>query len=148
MKIILKKEFDGQVYVASCENVPGCYTQSSSEEEVRLKVQRALAILKTNCQEHNQPFPVGQDHPIINMRLRFNKISTDQLVRILQQHHYHLEYINEESVLLANTVFPFNRIHLPRSTNLSPLLVKKIFGEKNTIFIQGSTPLKYRKSAL
>ena len=146
MKIIIKKEYDGQFYVGSCENVPGCYVQARTEDELRKRIQRALLIIKKSCQLKSQPFPTGSDRPILNLKIRFKDLSTDQLVKILESHQYHLEYMDEQSVLLVNTEFPFNRIHLPRSTSLSPLLVEKIFGKENTIWVGSRKNLKLSRS--
>jgi len=146
MKIIIKKEFDGQMYVGSCDNVPGCYTQSISEQELRQRIQKALLLIKKSCKEKNQPFPMGADRPILDLKIRFKELSTDQLVKILENYSYHLEYIDDESVLLTNTEFPFNRIHLPRSSNLSPLFVEKIFGKENTMWVGDRKNLKLRRS--
>jgi len=145
MKIVVKKEFDGSVYVGSCENVPGCYTQGRTEDEVRERLQRALLLIKRKSEQRRQPFPSGNDRPILDVRIKFNTLSTDQLVKILESYRYHLVHLDEESALLINREFPFNLIHLPRSNSLSPLLVKKIFGADNTQWV-GNKKMKLSKS--
>jgi predicted RNase H-like HicB family nuclease len=145
MKIVVKKEFDGSVYVGSCENVPGCYTQGHSEDEVKERLQRALLLIKRKCEQRRQPFPTGSDRPILDVRIKFNTLSTDQLVKILESYRYHLVHVDDESALLINREFPFNLIHLPRSNSLSPLLVKKIFGADNTQWV-GAKKMKLSKS--
>lgn len=145
MKIVIKKKFDGNVYVGSCENIPGCYIQTRQESDISAKIRRALMLIKKNCDERNQPFPSGHDQPIFDIRIRFDELPSEQLVKFFEHQKYHLEYIDEESLILLNASYPFNRVHLPRVRNVSPLLVQKIFGEENTIFV-GSGKMKLRSS--
>lgn len=141
MKIVIKKEFDGNLYIGSCENIPGCYVQTRQEKDISLKIKRALMLIKRNCEERNQPFPTGIDKPLFDIRIRFDELSTEQLVKFFEHQKYHLEYIDEESLILMNASYPFNRVHLPRVHHLSPLLIRKIFGEQNTIYV-GSREMK------
>jgi predicted RNase H-like HicB family nuclease len=139
MKVVVKKEFDGRFYVASCENIPGCYAQSPNQTDLMNNLQTALNIYKNNCEDRNQPLPNEHDRPVLDIRIRFSELSTDQLVKIFRNSNYHIEYINQDSVLLLNSEFPFNRIHLPNVNYLSPMLVKKVFGEDNTIYVKRKT---------
>ena len=41
-------------------------------------------------------------------------------------------------ILLANSKFPFNRIHLPVTNNLSPIIISKLFGKENVIYVNKS----------
>jgi len=135
MKIIIKKEFDGRNYIGTCENIPGCYVQAQNEDKLKINIMRALKIIKQSCAQRNQPFPNGKDRPLFDVRIRFDSLSTDKLVRFFESRNYHIEYIDEKSVLLLNSDFPFNYVHLPRFDRLSPLLIQKIFGKENTIHI-------------
>lgn len=145
MKILIKKEFDGNFYIGSCENIPGCYVQSRHENEISTKVKRALLLIKRNCEERNQHFPSGIDKPLFDIRIRFEELSTEQLIKFFEHQKYHMEYVDAESVILMNTSYPFNLVHLPRAQYLSPLLIRKIFGEKNTVYV-GSKDMKYSSS--
>ncbi len=144
MKIIIKKEFDGLFYVGSCENIPGCYVQSRTSGDIHQKIKQAIAIIKRNCDERSQQFPVGTDQPLFDTRIRFDVLTTDQLVKFFEHQKYHLEYIDSQSVLLMNSSFPFNRVHLPRTDQLSPLIVQKIFGADNTIYV-GRKGMQYNE---
>ncbi len=135
MKVIIKKEFDGNVYVGSCENIPGCYVQTRQDNEISSKIKKALQIIKHNCEERKQSFPYGNDRPLFDIRIRFDELSTQQLIKFFEHQKYHLEYIDDESALLMNSSYPFNRVHLPRVHRLSPMLVRKMFGEQNTIYV-------------
>jgi len=141
MKIVIKKEFDGNLYIGSCENIPGCYVQTRQEKDLSPKIKRALMLIKRNCEERKQPFPSGLDKPLFDIRIRFDELSTEQLVKFFEHQKYHLEYIDEESLLVMNVSYPFNLVHLPRVHHLSPLLIQKIFGEQNTIYV-GSREMK------
>lgn len=145
MKVVIKKEFDGNTYVGSCENIPGCYVQAHQENEISLKIRKALMVLKKNCEERKQPFPAGTDRPLFDIRIRFDELSTEQLIKFFEHQKYHLEYIDNDCALLMNSAYPFNRVHLPRVRRLSPLLVQKLFGEQNTIFV-GSRRMKLNTS--
>lgn len=135
MKISITKEFDGQYYIASCDNLPGCYVQCRNEDELLPAVKRAIQIIKRNCQKRNQELPSGKDEPLFDVRVKFEQIATNSLITFFKRHNYHVEYADNQSVLLLNSGFPFNRIHLPMSNNLSPLIVKRIFGPQNTIYL-------------
>ncbi|NOX88383.1 MAG: hypothetical protein GXO77_05095 [Calditrichaeota bacterium] len=147
MKIILKKEFDGRTYVAFCENVPGVYVQATSKEQLNQRVSKALALLKHYCEQRNQPFPIGEDKPLFDIRIRFNSLSTEQLVDFFHKRNYHIEFEDADSVLLMNSFFPFNRVHLPKTNHISPIIVRRIFGSQNAIYVGGHGNLKLHRSA-
>lgn len=146
MKISLEKEYDGHYWIASCTNVPGCYVQSENPDFIVEKLKSALEVYLKNCVQRNQPFPNERDRPVLDIRLRFDRISSDQLIKIFKRFNYHLDYQDEQSVLVLNSEFPFNRVHFPRSNNLSPLIIRRIFGQKNTIYV-GAQHLKLNTSA-
>ena len=135
MKIILKKEFDGNNIVGNCDNIPGCFYQAQDKNALEAGLLKGLNIIKQNCAQRNQEFPEGKNHPLFNIRIRFDALSTDQLVKFFESNNYHLEYIDQDSVLLLNSSFPFNRVYMPRRKQLSHLLIEKIFGKNNTVFI-------------
>lgn len=135
MKITIKKEFDGHCFVGNCDNIPGCFYQAEEKEALQEGLVKGLNIIRQNCSQRNQAFPTGKDTPLFDIRIRFDSLSTDQLVKFFESHNYHMEYIDPDCVLLLNSNFPFNRVFLPRRKHLSYLLVEKIFGVKNTVFI-------------
>jgi len=136
MKVSIKKEFDGSRHVASCENVPGCYVQAATKEELMAYIKRAFNLYKKSCNMRNKSIPFEQDHSVLNIRLRYAQISTIQLIKIFQERNYHIDYRDDYSVVLFNSDFPFNVIHLPVSHSVSPLIISKIFGEKNAVHIK------------
>ena len=147
MKIRVKKEFDGHSFVAFCENVPNVYVQAPDKETLTLRLNKALALLKHNTSVRNQPFPFGEEKPLFNVRIRFDSLSTEKLVELFKKYNYHVEYEDQDSVILMNSSYPFNRVHLPQTKRLSPVIVRRIFGAENTIYLGSRQNLKLRRSA-
>ena len=138
MKIIVKKEFDGQNYIGSCENLTSCYTQANNPEDLVANLRKAIELYRKSYENKSQTLPDTFDLPVLDRKIRFNKISTGQLLQVLLKHHYKIEFQEENSILLANSKFPFNRIHLPVSNNLSPIIISKLFGKENVIYLNKS----------
>jgi len=146
MKIAVEKEFDGKYHVACCTNVPGCYVQTKDSTTLDAELKYALEVYIKNCVQRNQPFPNENDRPVIDIRIRFDVLSSNQLIKIFKRFNYHVDYMDHSSVLFLNSEFPFNRIHIPRSNEVSPLIVRRILGKENTIYV-GSHHLKLNTSA-
>jgi len=135
MKIRIRKIFDGKYTVGLCDNLPNCYVQSVDENQVIIRLRRAIEIYRKNCELRNQSLPEEPEKPILDKKIRFETISTAQLLKIFQRMNYHVEYSNHESVLMINSNFPFNRVHIPNSQDISPLIISKLLGRHNTIWI-------------
>lgn len=146
MKIIVKKEFDGKYYIGSCENLSSCYAQSESSEKLLNELRKAIELYRKSYINRSQSLPVWHDAPVIDKKIRFNKISTGQLVKILERSSYHIEARDNDSILLINSNYPFNRILMPDTDELSPMIVSKIFGKENIIYLN-KTQLKINSSA-
>ncbi len=146
MKIVVKKEFDGQHFVAFCENVPGVYVQSETRSLLDDRLKKALKLLKHLYQQKNQNFPIGTDKPIFDVKIKFNSLATEKLLPLFKKKNYHVEYRDKDSIVLLNSSFPFNRVHLPVTRQLSPIIVRKLFGPQNAIYI-GKNHLRLRKTA-
>ncbi len=146
MKIIVKKEFDGKNYIGSCENLPSCYVQSHSSEALVIELRKAIEMYRKSYSKRNQTLPTSYDFPIIDRKIRFNTISSNQLTKILIKNNYHFESKDSNSLLFINSSFPFNRIHVPNIPELSPMIISKIFGKENIIFIN-KNQLKINSSA-
>ncbi len=135
MKVIVKKEFDGKNFVGICENLPNCYSQSYDPEKVVINLRKAIEIYHKSYLDRNQVLPDKYDSPVINKKIRFDTVTTKQILNILSKNQYHIEHSDLKSVLLINNVFPFNRIHLPVVDDLSPLIVARVFGIHNIIYV-------------
>jgi len=146
MKIIVKKEFDGKNYIGSCENLPSCYVQTDSSENLVIELRKAIELYRKSYSKRNQSLPTSYDFPIIDRKIRFNKISSNQLTKVLLKNNFHFEEKDQDSLLFINSNFPFNRIHIPNVDELSPMIISKIFGKENIIFINKNN-LKINSSA-
>lgn len=138
MKIIVKKEFDGKHYIGSCENLTSCYTQANNEEELITQLRKAIELYRKSYDNRNQTIPEKYDQPVIDKKIRFNTITTAQLKQVLLKHNFRIEFEEANSLLLFNSKFPFNRIHIPVSNSLSPIIITKIFGKENVIYMNKS----------
>ncbi len=135
MKVIIKKEYDGSHYIGSCENLPGCYTQADTAEELMTLTRRAIELYRKSYADRNQPLPNTHDRPALNKKIRFHVISSTQLTVLLQKSGYHLEHQDDKLILFRNMHFPFNRLVIPNTPALSPLIISKIFGKENVIYV-------------
>jgi predicted RNase H-like HicB family nuclease len=146
MKIIVKKEHDGKNYIGSCENLPNCYCQTSDPDQLLPALRAAIEMYRKSYEIKNQALPDKSDSPVIDRKIRFNKISSLQLSSFLQRFHYHVEQKNNDLILFVNSLFPFNRIILPVADDISPIILTKLFGKENIIYINKSN-LKMNSSA-
>ncbi|MEJ2543946.1 MAG: type II toxin-antitoxin system HicB family antitoxin [Calditrichaceae bacterium] len=135
MKISVEKEFDGVHYVACCTNVPGCYLQSDNPEELNNDLEYGLEVYLENCLKRNQPFPNETDKPVLDVRIRFETISAEQIIKIFKRYHYYVDHQDNQVVLFLNSEFPFNRVLISNRESISPLIISRIFGKANTIFV-------------
>ncbi|MBN1407279.1 MAG: hypothetical protein JW956_05800 [Calditrichaceae bacterium] len=146
MKISVEKEFDGVNYVASCTNVPGCYMQSDHPKELDNDLEYGLEVYLENCLKRNQPFPNEIDKPVLDVRIRFETISAEQLIKIFKRYHYYVDYKDHRVILFLNSEFPFNRVLIPNNEFISPLIISRIFGKSNTIYV-GNQAMRINTSA-
>jgi predicted RNase H-like HicB family nuclease len=146
MKISVEKEFDGKFYVVCCTNVPGCYMQTDHPENLKNELKYGLEIYLENCLKRNQPFPNEMDRPVLDVRIRFETITAEQLIKIFKRYHYYVDYSDNRVILFLNSEFPFNRILIPNSESISPLIISRIFGKTNTNYV-GKQHLRLNTSA-
>ena len=135
MKFDVHIEFDGTNYIAYCINLIGCYAQSQTEYAVRQMIQEAVALYIDSYRQRYEPINPEMDIPQLDFQIKFKRISSEQLSNILIKLNYNLDLINDKFLLFRQTDFPFYRIVIPNVTNLSPIIVKKLFGEKNVILL-------------
>jgi len=135
MRFQIRIEFDGKNYVASCGNLTGCYVQSESEEAVRNLIEDAIYMYRENYLKRHEPLLPGKDTPQLNHRIKFRKISSNQLSAILKRERYRLDIATEQVLLFRMIEFPFNRLLIPNTKELSPMIIQKIFGEQNVVLL-------------
>jgi predicted RNase H-like HicB family nuclease len=146
MKIAVEKEYDGKFYVGCCTNVPGCYVQSGNPGNIDAEIEYALEVYLENCIQRNQPFPNENDKPVLDVRIRFDTISSDQLIKIFKRYHYYVDHMDDRIILFLNSDFPFNRVLIPNKKVISPLIIRRIFGNDNINYV-GSNELRFNSSA-
>jgi predicted RNase H-like HicB family nuclease len=131
MKFNIKIEYDGKNYVALCSNLIGCYTQSNTEEGVKQTIREAISLYILNYEQRYEPFQPEPEMPQLHYHIKFKKISSEELANILEKLNYKLDIITKNFLLFRKLEFPFYRIIIPNVEELSPNILKKIFGEKN-----------------
>lgn len=136
MKVTIKREFDGKYYVGSIDDLSGCYVQSQNRAEIPALIRKAITIIQKSYQDINQTLLREKDHPVLNIKIRFNHISTNQIRNILKTRNFHKEYEDHDSLLMVNSNFPFDRVHLPQSNDVSHLIMQKIFGKENIAYVR------------
>ncbi len=146
MKISVEKEFDGKHYVVCCTNVPGCYMQTVRSENLNIELKYGLEIYLENCLKRNQPFPNEMDKPVLNVPIRFETVSAEQLIKIFKRYHYYVDYSDSRVILFLNSEFPFNRVLIPNNESISPIIISRIFGKTNTNYV-GNQHLSLNTSA-
>ncbi|MBD3223472.1 MAG: hypothetical protein GF313_02005 [Caldithrix sp.] len=146
MKIIIKKLFDGSQYIAYCENLTNCYAQAKHAEELQGLIKRAIVLYKDYMEQRGQTLDEEPEHPIIKQNIKFDRLSSEQIGAIFKRHNYYVEYADNQSILMQNSDYPFNHVHLPNVNEISPIIVKQIFGKENVSYVR-TTPMRLRTSS-
>lgn len=120
--------------------------QVANQQDLDFELEYALEVYLKNCVKRNQPFPNEIDKPILDVHIRFETISSDQLIKIFKRYHYFVEHEDDRVVLFLNSEFPFNRVLIPKSETISPLIITRIFGKINTHYV-GNHELRLNSSA-
>jgi predicted RNase H-like HicB family nuclease len=132
MKFHIRIEYDGKNYVGLCTNLIGCYAQSDTEDGIKQSIQDAISLYILNYEQRYEPFNPEPDIPQLNYHIKFKKISSEELSNILEKLNYNLDINTKNFLLFRKLDFPFYRIIIPNCDELSPIIIKKIFGDKNT----------------
>ena len=112
--------------------------------QIPLLMKNASTIFINSFRDKNQVISCEEEKPIFDLKIRFEQISTNQIKNLLKVRNYYIEHQDRNSLLMVNSNFPFNRVHLPQTDDLSPLIIQKLVGRKNTIFVRSQE--KNRKS--
>ena len=133
MNLKIKIENDTKFLVGFFPEVSGCYVQGRSMHEVQNLLKDALELYQKNYKQRREPFDPEPDVPKFNKKITFTKISSKQLTKVLNQLSYNLDNSDDNFLLFRNKQFPFDRILIPNRPQLSPIIIKKLFGDKNVI---------------
>ncbi len=133
MKFSVKMEFDGKWVIGFIPNLCGCYVQAHKIQEIAPLMKSAIEIYRDNFKTRMETFSAEKEQPKINMKIQFQNFSITQLENILRRHSYNMEFNGKFFKLFRKADFPFDRILIPNTADLSPLILKKIFGAKNVI---------------
>ena len=136
MKLSVKIEFSGKVVVGFVPKLGGCYVQADKIQEIASLMKLAIEAYRENYKSRMEPFSPDTEHPKINHKIQFHTISSNQLGNIFRQYNYIRELNTNLFQLYRKGDFPFDRIVIPNSPNVSPLIVEKIFGSDNVIALQ------------
>lgn len=133
MKFSAKIEFDGNWIVGFIPNLCGCYVQAKDIKDIAPLMKLAVEIYRDNYKSRMEPFAPEKERPKINLQIQFQNISSNQLENILRRHGFNLEFTGSFCLLFRKTDYPFDRLLIPKTIDISRLILNKIFGSKNVI---------------
>ena len=136
MKFSIKIEFDGNKVIGFVPKLSACYVQAAKIQDIAALMKMAIGIYKDNYESRREPFSPEIERPKINHKIKFQTISANQLANILRRFSYKNEFANNYFILFRKTVFPFDRIILPNTNDISPLIIRKLFGVDNVTVIR------------
>jgi hypothetical protein len=148
MKYQIEIVHDGTLWIAFSASFSGCFVQSAKKEELAGMMQQAMMAFRQSFTEHNEPFAPDSSIPSMRHHLTFRKMSANQLVKILKMEHYRVDHSDEQFLIFRNIEFPFNRVLVPNSNKLSPVIIRKIFGERNVTILSDETEKAIRVKAV
>lgn len=134
MKFDYKLEIKNGVTIGYFPLIRNCYIQTNDTDNAKPLLKRAYSIYKSSYEARKENFYPDPETPAIQARLKNNTISTLQLSTLLRKFDYTIEEYHEDFVLFRNDNLPFNRILVPNTSVLSPMIVDKIFSDKRKIF--------------
>lgn len=136
MKYSAKIEIDGTTVVGYIPKLGGCYVQANRIQDISPLMKIAIKAYIDNYNSRMEPFFPEPEHPKINHKIQFFNLSSNQLGNILKQFTYTKELHTKYFHLYRKGIFPFDRILIPNTNIISPLIIKKIFGSNNVIVLK------------
>ncbi len=136
MKFSIKIEFDGKRVIGFIPKMSGCYVQTKKIQEIAPLMKLAIETYRENYKSRMEPFSPEIESPKINQKIQFYMLSANQLENIFRQFNYNKELTNNFFYLYRKADFPFDRILIPNSPDLSPVIIKKLFGTNNVIVLR------------
>jgi predicted RNase H-like HicB family nuclease len=136
MKFSVKIEFDGKYVVGYVPQLAGCYAQAFKIQDLSPLMKFAIEMYRDNYKMRMEPFTPETEKPKFKESIKFNSMSADQLGSYLRKYAYTRESSNKYFHLYRKSSFPFDRIIIPNSSEISPLIIKKLFGAENVTVIK------------
>jgi len=136
MKFSVKIEFDGKFVVGFIPNMGGCYVQALKIQDISALMKLAIEAFRDNYKLRMEPFHPEKERPKFNESIKINNIDSEQLGKYFRHNTYARESSNKYFHLYRKAQFPFDRILIPNAKNISPLIVKKLFGANNVTVVK------------
>ena len=137
MKFSVKIEFDGKYVVGYVPNLSGCYIQALKIQDITPLMKIAIEMYRDNYKLRMEPFSSEKEKPKFNQPIKIQKLSADQLGNFFRKNSYSRESTNKYFHLYRKSQFPFDRILIPVTNEISPLILKKLFGAENVKLVKG-----------
>jgi len=131
MKFSVKIEFDGKYVVGYVPNLSGCYVQALKIQDITPLMKIAIETYRDNYKLRMEPFSPEKERPKFNQPIKIKKLGADQLGTFFRKNSYSREASNKYFHLYRKSQFPFDRILIPVTSEISPLILKKLFGSEN-----------------
>jgi hypothetical protein len=148
MKFSVKIEFDGKFVVGYVPALGGCYAQAFKIHDLSPLMKFAIEMYRDNYKLRMEPFSPEAERPKFKESIKISSMSADQLGSYLKKHSYARESTNKYFQLYRKANFPFDRIIIPNANEISPLILKKIFGAENvTVVKREDNELKFSGQA-
>ena len=136
MKFSVKIEFDGKYVVGYVPDISGCYVQALKIQDVTPLMKLAIETYRDNYKLRMEPFTPETERPKFNESIKITTIDAEQLGSYFRKNSYTKEASNKFFHLYRKTQFPFDRILIPNAKNISPLILKKLFGSENVTVVK------------
>lgn len=137
MKLSVKIEFDGKYVVGYIPTLSACYVQALKIQDITPLMKHAIETYRDNYKLRMEPFSPEKEKPKFNLKLKIQSLSSEQLGTFFKKQSYSRESSNKYFHLYRRSSFPFDRILIPNVKQISPLILKKLFGSENVTLIKG-----------
>lgn len=136
MKFSVKIEFDGKYVVGYVPNLSGCYVQALKIQDITPLMKMAIETYRDNYKLRMEPFSPEKERPKFNQPIKIQKLGAEQLGTFFRKNSYNREASNKYFHLYRKSIFPFDRILIPITNEISPLILKKLFGSENVKLVK------------
>lgn len=139
MKFAVKIEFDGKYVVGYVPDIGACYIQALNIKDITPLMKMAIEIYRDNYKMRMEPFTPEREKPKFKEFIQFSSIDSEKLGSHFRKNSYTCESSTKYFHLYRKSQFPFDRILIPNVKDISPLIVKKLFGAENVSVIKSES---------